>query len=187
VTFEFLNQNSNVLNFTQLAEIHKSELGHVGINLPKKVLSFVYRLLLNKNIIQILVKFDQAQNVQGFIITQNKNKILTKLSFQIKYLLFLPLILPFLVVLLRKFIHDRMLYNRLAYDKKIVVVCVRKKDQRIGIGKLLMNYLMEGIDQDNLVVLDTKIDNFNAISFYEKLNFKKLKQNKNNIVFGLRK
>ena len=167
-------------------EIHGRELDNEGISLPTKALVLTYQILIRANLIQILAKKDSSNLIKGFIISQKGNSVINWKVLRRKNLLLLTYLMPYIIKLVKRSMFNIQLYYKINYDVKIIVFCVKSEFQRTGIGKLLLNNLLATLENNALVILDTKISNFASKSFYTNYGFKEIKITRKHVIYGLR-
>jgi ribosomal protein S18 acetylase RimI-like enzyme len=181
MNFQFLEHKQKYELF-QVANIHKDVLHKtIATTLSSKNLSKLYALLILSKNLEIVIATNSTNEILGSILI-NKNKFN---FFNLNIIkIFFILISGFLIhptIWIKEIYFKVGLYKKLTYNIKIQAVIINSKYQGQGIGKELLNYVIN----NNLgkIVLDTRADNYIAQKFYLENNFYIHKKNKKNISF----
>lgn len=166
----------------QVANIHKDVLHKtIATTLSSKNLSRLYELLILSKNLEIVIATNSSNEVLGSILI-NKNKF-NFLNIKMIKLFFILIsgILKHPTIWIKELYFKIGLYNKLTYNLKIQAVIINSKYQGQGIGKELLNYVIN--NSSGKVVLDTRVDNYTAQKFYLENSFHIHKKNKKNISF----
>lgn len=176
------------------AYLHCHVLPDISATLGLSFVNSLYATLF-KNPTHFSLGFWDKNDLRGVIVGSENMHITHRLL----HSLFTPKIISSLITrVLAGRVSPFRLLQRILFENKtrqllpknypsIVIVCVDKRYQRKGIGKTMVqrivNYFRE--KKLNYLYVDTRTDNLQAINFYRKLGFKITSVAHNNIIFKI--
>ncbi len=161
-----------------VAKLHQANLDSPGSKIGRVYLIKFYRLfLVNPKFNNCFVALNKNKII-GVITTTTNLKKVKVFSIQIFIAIFLSIILGRIKI--------SEIFNRLRFEIQItdhlqksylyiVILFVDKKFQRQGISRKLVEKIFQG-EKNQIIYVDTYLNNKKAIKFYKALNFKKVRQ-----------